>query len=509
MRNIKLIITAFVLILGSQAFCANVWLNDLRNVYSNKQAIIYELNIRTFNAEDKDGNGVITKGEERGNFVNATKRLNELSQAGINTVKIMPVLPVSKTQAFGTAGSLFAPVEFNKIDPTLKSPRGTSAYEEMKRFINECHKRKIRVIAALPCCAGYDLYKKNPALFLKDGYGNPIAPEGMDDVRILNAGTENNINNAVYQLYRDFTEMMVDLSVDGISVSMPETKPASFWKKLINETRKFDSQMLFLAEVNPDSNKIFKEYLTITPTSKLLEAGFDGYSGNYNKIEDVKKDLYNYIKSDMSISQKFDNKKSVYGNFSSYDNENPIINNGADYVRQLIWFGATMPANMHYLDGYTTGDNYMYPMANKKAAASMTDDMYYHVKRGQIDIYNYSRRPAGMDFNIYTDFVTANRFRLMASEVIAKGNFITFKTSNPNVLGYGRSFNNITVVVIANTAKTEFEKIKIKIPKINSEFYSVPIKVSANIPTLEKGGIITNMAPLEIQVLMFQNFNAK
>jgi hypothetical protein len=452
---------------------------------------MYELNIRTFNANDKNGNGIIENGEEKGNFINASKRLNELANSGINTVKILPVLPVSKTHAIGTAGSLFAPSEFNKINPQLKK---NNAYEEMRNFINECHKKNMRVVVDLPAYAGYDLYRRNPNLFLKDNSGKPIAPNGQKDVLILDAGKENSINPQVYKLYEDFIKMMLDLSVDGIAVSMPETKPYSFWHKLITKTREYDSEMLFLAQTNPKDTNV----------DKLLEAGFDGYTGYYKNIQDIHSELYETIKND--ISQK---NVAVTANYASYDVVNPTIKHGANYSKQLIWIYATLPLNISYVDGFSTGDNYMYPLSNKKASSSLTDDNMYTMKRGMLDIYNFSRKPEGSDFDIYSEFVMANKTKTFFAEPISKGIFSILKTSNPNVISYARCYNKVTIILIANTSTSKIEKVKIKVPKINADTYVVPMKVSTNIPLIKKGEVIMDLDPLETQALLIQNFDIK
>lgn len=65
------------------------------------------------------------------------------------------------------------------------------------------------------------------------------------------------------------------------------------------------------------------------------------------------------------------------------------------------------------------------------------------------------------------------------------------------------------MIVIANTSKSEFEKIKVKVPRLSNELFATPIKVSANIPTVSRGEISTNMSPLEVQVLVFQNLDVK
>ena len=165
--------------------------------------------------------------------------------------------------------------------------------------------------------------------------------------------------------------------------------------------------------------------------------------------------------------------------------------------------------NSYYLDGFTTADNYMYTLSNKKAASSLTDDKMYSMDRGQIDIYNFSRKPGGLNYDIYTDFVVANRFKIMAAETLSKGSFVPLKTSNSNIIAYARNYNNSTVIIIANTEKTEFENIKIKVSKLNNELFAVPIKVSQNVPTVSKGEIETNLAPLETQVILFQQFALK
>ena len=111
----KLILCLIVMMFSAQcSFCADVWVNNLRRTFVNNSAVIYEINLRTFSAQDNDKDGIIdfTKGEESGNFVNAIERLDELSMKGINAIHVMPINPVGKTKALGTAGSLYAPSDF-------------------------------------------------------------------------------------------------------------------------------------------------------------------------------------------------------------------------------------------------------------------------------------------------------------------------------------------------------------------------------------------------------------
>src|SRR5574344_14314 len=166
------------MLLGSNKVCADFyWKNDLSTLFKSNKATIYELNIRTFGAKDKNDDGIIdeTKGETRGTFLNAIPYLDDLVKLGVNTIHLLPITPVGKTKALGTAGSLYAASSFNQINNQLSdNMSGVSPINQAREFINECHKRSIRVIVDLPACGSYDLYMKHPEYFIKDKNGNPV-----------------------------------------------------------------------------------------------------------------------------------------------------------------------------------------------------------------------------------------------------------------------------------------------------------------------------------------------
>lgn len=498
-----------LLAFGTNVFAANSSRN-LRTLYLTNNAIIYSVNIRTFNALDKNGNGIIEekRGEQRGNFINAIKRLDELSSAGVNTIELMGVLPVGKIKALGTAGDLDAVVSFNQINPQLKTLRGKSVSDEMKRFVRECHKRNINVIVQLPAFAGYDMYLKNPTLFLKDENGKPLSPSDRNDVVIFNAGTADKVNNDVYNLYKGFIDMMLDMDIDGISVKNPETKP--FWKSLITYARKYNSEMLFIAQTTNKEREELSKIMPVSSLNALLDAGFDGYYGKYNNIKNMldANSIANLVKEDMTLSKKYNGKKKVCGNFVTQNDVSPRLTDGADYSKMLIWLSATLPLNTYYVDGFSTGDDYMYPLSNKRAIETFTDDKTYFMHRGQIDTFNFSRRPIGFNFDIYTDFVTANKLKQLIPDIISNGNFNQLKTNKPSTLAYSRSSGGNTMIVIVNLSKATMNGNKIKVPKISQKTESIPIKVM-NIPLISQGTISTDLNPMEVQVLLFKNFEVK
>lgn len=501
------------MLLTNYAWSAEAWTNDLKSLFASNNAIIYELNIRTFNAKDTNKNGIIEEelGEEQGNFLNAIDRLDDLVQAGVNTIHVLPITPVGKIKALGTAGSLYAASSFNEINPQLKSPNSSLTIdEEFKKFVEECHNRKIRVIVDLPSCGSYDLYLKSPELFIKDKDQNPIIPSDWTDVRLLNAGDNNQINADVYKLYEGFMDMVIDANVDGIRADVATIKPFKFWQKLIDETKARNSQFLFLAEAFDSVNKPPSEYAVFTPYDKLLDAGFDGYYGSYSNLKDWKtaQNLYSHVKFDIALSQKFSKKKSVIGSFATHDTVSPILINGPQMSKMIIWLNSTLPLNSYYTDGFATGDNYLYPLANKKAQKTLTDDEYYFVHRGQLDIFNFSRQPNGNYYDILQDFVFANRFKKVNKDLLSLGNFVTLRTTSPSVFAYARSYKGTSIIVMGNLDFKKNQAVTIHVPKISKELLSTPIKL-ANIPLILKGKIQTDLAPGEVQVIYFSSFAIK
>lgn len=507
-RNVSLIL--FVSFLFSmKVFSATVWINDLKTLFLSNNAIIYAINIRTFNAKDTNNNGIIEEslGEVRGTFLNAIDRLDELAACGINTINLLPVTSVGKVKSLGTAGSLYAVSSFNEINPQLKSPKSSlTVYDEISKFVDECHKRNIRVIVDLPCCASYDLYLKKPELFKKDKNQTPVIPADWTDVRLLDAGNDIQVNQDVYNLYKDFIDLMINLNIDGIKANVAAIKPFSFWKKLIDDTRIRNPQFLFLAETLPSGGKSPSEYAVFISCNRLLEAGFDGYYGGYSDLKNWKNanDLISHIKSNIELSKKYSEGKSVIGDFGTHDQISPILVNGPQYSKMIIWLGTTLPVNSYYIDGFSTGDDYIYPWANKKAAKTLTDDEYYFVHRGQLDIFNFSRKPFGKYYDIFNDFIIANKFKLAARNVLSKGDFSPLKTSSPKVFSYSRNYDKESVVVIGNLDFKTTQTVTVNFSKINKDLISVPIKIS-NIPTILKGKICTTLSPGEIQVIYFNS----
>lgn len=448
---------------------------NLRSMFQNNEAIIYSLNLRTFNANDKNGNGIIefSQGENSGSFINAIERLDELKSLGINTIHLLPITPVGKIKALGTAGSLYAMSDFTKINIQLADTNcELSIQDQAKKFINECHNRGIKVIIDLPSCGAYDLFINRPDLFLLDENGEPDTPADWLDVRLFNVpNNEKLFNSDIFILHKIFVNNVIELGADGIRADVATIKPYIFWEELIKFARKKQKDFMFLAEASESWTEPASPKAYFTDYKRLLEAGFDGYYGNYFELKNWKKmqDLYSAVKNQQDTFKKYKEKKSVIGSFDTHDVVSPLLTGGENFSKIIIWLNATLPLNPYYVDGFLQADDYVYTYANKKANETFTDDDFFYVHQGQIDIFNYSRRP-GTDNNVLIDEQKrAMQFRKNFQDVITKGSFEKIKNNNENVFVYKRKFNKKSVVAIINRNLASSEDIKIKLSEISKK----------------------------------------
>lgn len=506
----KIISSAVALCLSSSAAAiadTQVWKNDLRTKFLENDAVIMEINIRSFNSQDLNGDGFIQEEnlEVKGNFINAIERLDELKNLGINTIHVLPVTPTGKLKALGTAGSLYAASGFDSISEDLKDKTSKLSLEEQaKMFIDEAHKRNIRVIIDIPACGSYDLYLQRPDLFVSNSNGEPVVPADWTDVRLLSAGTEDKIDTNVYSLYKDFVKYMMNLGVDGIRADVAHCKTMAFWKELIAYSREKDSEFLWLAESSESWHDAISPQAVFTPYNKLLEAGFDGYYGSFFNIKDWKtsKDLYNQISFTLGETKKFKDKKSVIGSFTTHDEVSPILLKGPALSDMIIWLNATLPVDSYFVDGFQTGDEYYYRKGNKLADKSNTDDDTYFTHRGKIDIFNFSRKPGGQNLALKNDLLLSNNVKKSILSVLNEGTFTPLKTKNQKVFAYTFSNNTKTVLTIGNLDFKNPVKTTVKIPKYNKRYNTLPIKITSMPEVSKNGKVSLTLQPGEIVVLI-------
>lgn len=478
---------------------------DLQELFQDNKAVIYSLNIRTFNANDKNGNGIIDfyEGETPGSFINAIERLDELKELGINTIHLLPITPIGKIKALGTAGSLYAMSDFHSVNIQLiDSNSELSPKDQAKKFIDECHKRDIRVIVDLPSCGAYDLYINRPDLFVSDEDGTPFIPADWADVRLFNVpDDEKLLTSDIFILHKMFVNYMISIGADGIRADVATLKPYIFWKELIKYARSKKEGFLFLAEASENWTKPASDKAYFTDYKKLLDAGFDGYYGNYFDLKNWHKmeNLSNAVLNQQKVFKKFNQKKSVIGSFETHDEVSPLLIGGENFAKIIIWLNATLPLNPYYVDGFLQADDYSYEYANKKADETYTDDEFYYVHKGQIDIFNFSRK-LGSDSSILSDEQKiAMKMRNDYLDVITLGRFVPLSSNNEKVFAYQRILGKQSVVVIINRNLVNSEDVKVNIKNINKSSKLVFIKDIED-KKLERKVFTAKMKPASIVI---------
>ena len=509
-------IRGFVSVLALVFFCntcfAAQWNNDLRSLFINNKSIIYALNIRSFGAKDLNGNDIIEVelGDTTGTFLNAIPRLKELTKMGINTVYLLPITKTGKLKALGTAGSLYALDSFDKLNPQLDDKSNPMSVEqEAKMFFDEAHRLGLRVIVDIPSCGSYDMSLEKPDLFIKDKSANAVVPADWTDVRLFKMYDENGkLNNTLVDNYKTMITMLQNLGADGIRADVAAIKPHEFWKEVIDYARLKDPQILFIAEACPTWTNPIKQWGDYTSVERLLEAGFDGYYGDWANFDELtkSKDIFKRIKSDMKISKQFNNQKTTMASFATHDQQSVIVRGGLPMWEMITWLNITLPMNPYFLDGYPTGDNYIYQYENKKAQRSYTDDDYYFVHRGKFDIFNLSRRPEGQYKELKEKFVKAMKFKYWAKSILIDGKFIQLSTNNPSIFAYARKNGDDAVVVIGNLSKEHEIDANVYIRNLRDTSFISPVKMG-EAPIVKRGKMQVKLKPYETQVYLLNKVN--
>ena len=216
-----------------------------------------------------------------------------------------------------------------------------------------------------------------------------------------------------------------------------------------------------------------------------------------------------HVKFNLKLLSSYQEPKSVILSFTTHDEVSPVILHGENFSNMISWLEATLPFNPYCIDGFFSGDTYIYTWANTKAFYSDTDDNSYFVHRGKLDIFNFSRKPGGNNENILKNFKKAYEFRKNNAQLIAKGSFLQLKTKNEKVFAFERSLGNETIIVIGNLDYENLQnKITVKVNNIKKDTDFEIINGNQNIKA-GKNKIFTDLDKGEIKVIKIKEREIK
>lgn len=457
-----------------------LYTNDLRTLFRNCDAKILAIIPRIFNAKDKNGNEYIDGNEEHGTFKNAIDRLDEVKEDGFNTLHVLPVHPPGTKQAMGTAGSVYSPLDMLAIDPMLadkNDPRPVK--EQFKDFINECHKRDIKVMIDLPSCASTEMFEQHPEWMAMEKDGMAKTPQGWNDIRMFQPWEDEGkrtLNPKLLELHKQFVDMCIDLGVDGIRADVARAKPVEFWDILIKYSRQRDPEFAWLAETYTHEDASPMVNMPADRPDDALRAGFDSYYGQYHLFNEWKSasEFINYVIEQLDMSYTLEPGKSLIASFASHDDLSPMFHGGVDFCKMIMGLQATLPmTNMYQVDGFQTGDYYTRAYADKYSPDTMTDNHEMTVHYGKLDLFNLSRKPGGKETTLEPFIKDCHVLRDEYSDIVGpKGTFIVLDKEgdkNDQIITYARHYQGKTLLVVANKNVNRAVACKIKIPTLKAD----------------------------------------
>ncbi len=479
---------------------------NLREVFKNNEAIIYTLNIRNFASIDKDYNGIIEveKGDKIGTFVGAKEKLKDLAMQNINTIYLLPITPTGKLKALGTAGSLYAMDEFDKISPELdEADNNKTVYQEAKEFIEEAHRLNMNVILDLPSCGSYDLALRKPDWFILNNKKESIIPADWTDVRLFKVyNHDRSLNKTTLNNFKSFVDMTLELGFDGIRADVAAIKPPNFWREITKYARNKNKNFFFLAEANiewdnPAPNGV--SYYSSVP--ELLSAGFDSYYASWSDFKNVKTkaEFENKINKNLKILKRYKDKSTISA-FATHDQQAPILR-GKNYWNMVLWLNATLKSNMYFLDGFSVGDDFTYDYEGKIASRSYTDDEFYFVHSGMFDIFNYNSQVRAKYPYLKNNYLKAINFRKAQQDLIQNGKFNFLKHNNNNVFAYSITNKEKELIVVGSLDEQNIQKTSVKSKYLQKESLFSLIHTKKH-PQLNQDMMEVELEPLEIQVYL-------
>jgi glycosidase len=397
-------------------------INPLKRLFQEDRAVVYALNIRTFGANDHNGDHQISRQMgESGTFRSAIPRLPELAALGVNTIHLLPINPIGQRNRLGEGGSLYAPSDYRSINPEF----GTVA--DARMFVQACHNLGIGVMVDIPSCASSDLASQHPELILKDKHGKPLVPTSWVDIVMFKNSP------ALQNYYEGFFDLMANqVGVDGFRADVARARTLDFWKHFTN---KYPTKA-WLAESYCEEDQSPMNNIPRDVPEGLMKSGFDAIYGQFHIFPTMSnaKEYTDYLLSSHAMFQRAasvtKSEKSFIGSFLTHDDPS-LMEKGGPLVNLLSsGLMATQPwTNPYILDGFTTG---------------FEEDF---------DIFRFRPKPTGDHPEIGRFVHQMLELRQKYDPVFTRGKFIPIPAHDGpdnQIISFARQAEGKTLLVVAN-----------------------------------------------------------
>ena len=197
----------------------------------------------------------------------------------------------------------------------------------------------------------------------------------------------------------------------------------------------------------------------------------------------------------------------MIGSFATHDDISPMFHGGEIYCNMTTGLQVTLPmTNPYFVDGFQSGDYYVYPYDDDYATETMTDKHEREVHWGKLDIFNISRKPGGKDPQIGEFMKSALKFRDDYAHVLKRGSYIVLdkeKDKLDQVIAFARHRHGKTLLVLANKKVNRNVACKFQVPtlKENQKLVNLlPAYGEESKFQVSKGEIAVDLAPGRIHV---------
>lgn len=468
---------------------ASQYKNNLRTMIQNNESVMIAIVPRTFTAVDLNGDEkiMLSEGEKQGTFLSAIDRLDELKEDGFNTIHILPIHPPGKKKAMGTAGSNYSPQKMVTddghlaLDPVLIDPKDPrTPDEQFKAFIDECHKRDIKVMLDLPSCASVDMFEAEPELMAFGRNGEDKTPQGWADIRMFEPWddeTKRTLNPKLLEMHKQYVDACIDLGLDGIRADVARAKPTEFWDILIPYSHQRDPEFAWLGETYTYECASPQVNMPYDRPEDSLRAGFDEYYGQYHIFHEWKNatEFNDYVKLNLDMSQRLPVGKTCIGSFMTHDDKSAMTHGGPNYCNMTTVIQSTIPmCNPYFVDGFQTGDYYDYQYSGSYSEETVTDNHKMDHHSFQLDIFNLSRKPGGDYPDMERVLRETLKMRNANKDLFADRNSSYIELDKigdkkDQIIAYARHNNGRTALVIANKNPNRRLTGTVLVPGLNAE----------------------------------------
>ena len=180
--------------------------------------------------------------------------------------------------------------------------------------------------------------------------------------------------------------------------------------------------------------------------------------------------MHNYVVENLNMSYRVNLGKSLIGSFATHDDVSPMFHGGEVYCNLTSGLQATLPMmNPYYVDGFQSGDYYLYNYRGIENPVTMTDNHEMTAHEGKLDIFNLSRQPGGKEPKIGEFMSETLKFRDKYKEIVNRGSYIILnkeKDKRDQVIAFARHRHGRTLLVLANKDVNRSVACKVKVPTL-------------------------------------------